>query len=113
MKENQFQKTFDEVIWPLAVEFTMKDYTLIRQKGNEDEIIDFLDFRDAFKSRLKLHFFQIFSGLCRINQEVNFIADLEHLKKDIFFLYTDFKHFFRQEKERKGEEPGFFNRLDV
>ena len=111
--ESYFQKTFDEVIWPLAIEFTMNDYTLVRQNGDENEVIDFLDFRDAFKNRLRLHFFQNFSELCRAGKKIDFIDDLEHLKKDIFFLYVDFKHFFRQEKERKGEELGFFSKLDI
>ena len=110
INNEHFVVVFEEVILPVADLIMEDDYSWAENKNDEGVLAEFVEFRRAFQQRLKLFYFKQFLEYKKREEEEMFPGDMEHLQKDIYFMYEEFKEFLRKQRERLGVELGFLER---
>jgi len=110
INNEHFVVVFEEVILPVVDLVMESDYLWIENKENDEMLAEFVEFRGAFQQRLKLFYFKQFLEYKKRKEEKMFPGDMEHLQKDIYFMYEEFKEFLRKQRERLGVELGFLER---
>jgi len=103
----KFTEVFEEVILPVTDEIMEADYLKIEQSISEEQMYEFKEFRGAFQQRLKLFYWRKFMEYKREGREKFFPGDLEHLQKDVYFMYEKFKDFLRKQRKRLDLPLGF------
>jgi len=106
-KNEKFNSTWEEVILPLADEIMKEDYVKVEQVNVPEYLEEFMKFRGAFQQRLKLFYFKRFVEDKKLGKEKMFPGDREHLEKDVYFMYLEFKDFLWKQRKRLGLDLGF------
>lgn len=103
----KFTEAFEEVILGIADEIMQEDYIKIEATSSEERLYEFREFRGAFQQRLKLFYWRKFMEFKKAGKEKLFPGDLDDVRKDIYFMYIQFKDFLRKQRKRLGLPVGF------
>ena len=103
----KFKEVFEEIILDIVDEIIREDYLKIERDGSQEQLYEFKEFRGAFQQRIKLFYWRKFMEFKKEGKEKFFPGDLDEVKKDIYFMYIQFKDFLRKQRERLGLPAGF------
>jgi len=95
-----FNTVFEEVIIPIMDELMNNDYKKMLVGKNElcQDEAEFIKFRGAFEQRIKLFYFRRFTKYKTEGKEKIFPGNIDLVKKDIHFLYVEFKSFLKEQR---------------
>jgi hypothetical protein len=107
----RFTRVFEEVILPTVDSVMNEDYSKIKMTEGRELMMEFIEFREAFQQRLKLFYFRQFLEYKKRGEEKIFPGDTEHLEKDVYFMYVEFRDFLKDQREKSGMGMGLFGVL--